>query len=244
MQASKTLLARALDAAARARDLTPKQIALWLDVACSNLEAGTSGGEENNLRPYLVRDGGCFVDVGANFGMHSKYVSDRDVEVFAFEPDPRAFEVLRRTAPRAHLYPCAVGDQTVEKTAFSLHRDTSSSRLRGKFSSQGTDYLSDCAVRMVRLDDVRLPTVGVLKIDTEGWELPVLEGAVRLIKHDRPRVIAEIHSPREQNKELVINFMRQLGYSRIRQIWKSSRNEYHLIFFELVSLQNPIEAAR
>jgi hypothetical protein len=85
---------------------------------------------------------------------------------------------------------------------------------------------------MVRLDSLEFPKVAVIKIDNEGWELPVLEGAIRLIERDMPRTIIEIHRPFEEQREQVMRLMREMGYTRIRQIWKPFRDQYHLVFFE------------
>ena len=44
-----------------------------------------------------------------------------------------------------------------------------------------------------KLDSLRLPEVGVIKIDTEGYETPILQGAKESIQKYNPRLVIEIH---------------------------------------------------
>jgi FkbM family methyltransferase len=165
------------------------------------------------------------------------------IEVFALEPNPRAFRILRRVVPKAHLYPYAVGNEDRDGAGFSLSRSHSHGRLAE--TPMGPSDESDGPVRMVRLDSLKFPRVAVIKIDTEGSELSVLEGAAQLIKRDMPRAIIEIHQPFEKQKELVVRFMREKGYTRIRQVWKPFRSQYHLVFFEPEkngSLPDPLQS--
>jgi FkbM family methyltransferase len=229
LDATRTMMGRACTLIAGKQNITPKSLAFWLQVIGSKSEAKTAP-EEWNIRPYMVRTTGCFIDVGGSLGLHSKHISDLGIEVFAFEPDPRAFRILQRVVPRAHVYPYAVGNEDREKVTFSLFGDHSHSRLTAIPTGQITD--SHTHVRMVRLDSLELPKVAVIKIDNEGWELPVLEGATRLLKRDMPRTIIEIHHPFEERKEQIMRFMRESGYMRIRQVWKPFRDQYHLVFFE------------
>ena len=61
-------------------------------------------------------DSACVLDVGANIGLFTLFVQARwpGSRVYAFEPAPPLFELLRRNAaryaPGAHLFPCGVSD--------------------------------------------------------------------------------------------------------------------------------------
>jgi FkbM family methyltransferase len=229
IDATRTMMGRACTFVARKQSIAPKSLAFWLQIIGSKSEARTAP-EEWNIRPYMVRTTGCFIDVGGSVGLHSRHISELGIEVFAFEPDPRAFRILQRVAPKAHVYPYAVGDEDREKVTFALFGDRSHSRLAVVPTDQDSGSHTD--VRMVRLDSLEFPKVAVIKIDNEGWELPVLEGAIRLLERDTPRTIIEIHRPFEEQREQVMRLMREMGYTRIRQIWKPFRDQYHLVFFE------------
>lgn len=130
------------------------------------------------------------VDVGANEGEFSSAVSRlvRLAGVHAFEPQPACHPILNQALneiPNSRLHPVAVGDKKGEiellctsnsKLASVLEpsRDIAAGYEHGDF-----DVQRRVKVPLVRLDDA-IPTgtkVGLLKIDVQGYELPVLEGA-------------------------------------------------------------------
>lgn len=131
-----------------------------------------------------------FVDVGANVGIHSKILHRLSVlypqlRFFAFEADPdtarRLAETLRGTGAR--LFPCAASDHngTLEfargaVSHVSTRRDlTSSYQLDETFKVEGR-RLDDCGIEGRRL---------VLKIDVEGQEWEVVQGAAGLFAAGR-----------------------------------------------------------
>jgi FkbM family methyltransferase len=65
-------------------------------------------------------------------------------------------------------------------------------------------------VEMQRLDDLRLTNVSLIKIDVEGYEDQVIEGALETILSQKPVLIVEIWSDSELGKK--INKIEQLGY--------------------------------
>jgi FkbM family methyltransferase len=130
------------------------------------------------------------VDVGANEGEFSGAVSRlvRLAGVHAFEPQPACQPILKRSLNEirnSHLHPVAVGDVNGEiellctsnsKLASVLEpsRDIAVGYGHGDF-----DIQRRMKVPLVRLDDAipKGTKIGLLKIDVQGYELPVLEGA-------------------------------------------------------------------
>ena len=69
------------------------------------------------------------------------------------------------------------------------------------------------SVQTACLDDVTLPRIGFIKIDVEGHELNVLEGAKRTISRDRPTLLIECeerHNPGGVSK--LRELFRDAGY--------------------------------
>lgn len=64
----------------------------------------------------------------------------------------------------------------------------------GLFSIYGRDYERSEIVRADRLDNIVDRPVDLLKIDVEGSEICVLEGAERIMKEDRPLLIIELRT--------------------------------------------------
>lgn len=146
-----------------------------------------------DLWPSFLRAGSApwtLVDVGANEGAFidavSRLVSLK--EVYAFEPQPQCHDKLRRvlaSIPRGHLHRAAVGAKAGEIELFCMANSSMSSVLtpdaKVACGYADGDFVIDQRIKvpLVKIDDV-IPEgteVGLLKIDVQGYEVPVLEGA-------------------------------------------------------------------
>lgn len=170
------------------------------------------GGYESHLKPYMTPlHNGCFVDVGANFGRWTLYFANDNVEVHAFEPSPIPYSILERQTrsyQNVKLYACALGDRngTVE---INLHSQTG----RNSIVIQSDSFIGSTATVQLRtLDSFKLANVGLLKIDTEGYEIPVLDGSRETIRRCNPRLIVEAHGDYELEKQRITNLVKQMGY--------------------------------
>jgi hypothetical protein len=80
------------------------------------------------------------------------------------------------------------------------------------YTDEGTDYSTETKVDCRRLDDIyKGGRVSIIKIDVEGHELQVLEGARDTIKRDLPTILIEIH---EYDESKVPSLLKELGYIR------------------------------
>jgi FkbM family methyltransferase len=136
------------------------------------------------------------VDVGAHRGQFSLLALELfpRAAVLAFEPLSAARERLARLMqgePRFRLYPMALGRETGEHSLLIAARDDCSS-LRAPSRAQIEMEPRSHSVRSERVPVARLDeTLGtdqlhapaLLKIDVQGQELEVLEGALRLLAH-------------------------------------------------------------
>jgi FkbM family methyltransferase len=119
------------------------------------------------------------VDVGANAGAWAmrfrRYIQCTYV---GFEPDPRAFSALRTAFPQEDIRNLCVGRET-NNVNFRLGRETTYSskyQYDSRLSSQSGDLIHE--VQQVRLDDCDFGICPlVIKIDVQGAELEVLQGA-------------------------------------------------------------------
>lgn len=137
---------------------------------------------------FTPQKGWTVIDLGACSGEYSVYASVLGAKVLAFEPHPDHFGVLSKNAsrfPNISPYPFAASN----KTGFiTLHSTTvgAHSIMHGA----GTPL----KVYTVSLDEFLpdLKSIDLLKMDIEGAELQVLQGAKKLLKRTK-RVVAEIH---------------------------------------------------
>lgn len=137
-----------------------------------------------------VSAGDLVLDVGANIGNHTLYLAAiAECKVVSFEPNSSLIEAMRRSveinqlSERVTLMPYGVG-HTAGKGHFAALMEEN---LGGQSIEVG-----EGDIRIVALDELELPgRVRLIKVDVEGMELPVLEGAVGLIEKDRPLIYVE-----------------------------------------------------
>ena len=65
-------------------------------------------------------------------------------------------------------------------------------------------------VPVIPLDSIALPALRLLKVDVEGMEVSVLEGARNLILRHRP--ILYVENDRRENSARLISLITELGY--------------------------------
>jgi len=159
---------------------------------------------EIELLPFLVDPERQAIDVGANIGRYTLPLSRRAAHVHAFEPHPRLAAVLRATFPsRATIYEAAASDRN---GMTQLHIPLVDGREDQGIASVETGAFDDTFegsfgsldVRTLTLDSLSDCNIGFIKIDVEGHELSVLQGAEKLLARWRPTVLVEVeerHSP-------------------------------------------------
>ncbi len=152
------------------------------------------GERELKLLPHLLDRNKNSVDVGANKGVYTYWMQRYSRHVYAYEPNPKIFKILRAGAR---------GNVTASPIALSNTAGRSVLRVprtaKG-YSNQGASLnhekvgpsFGEVTVETRRLDDENLENVGFIKIDVEGHEFAVLEGARATIGRDRPTLLMEI----------------------------------------------------
>ena len=77
-----------------------------------------------------------------------------------------------------------------------------------------TQNVEEISVPTRRLDSYQFDTVGFIKIDVEGHELKVLEGAEAILHRDRPNLLIEAEDRHRPNAVgSVIDYLKPFGYS-------------------------------
>lgn len=148
------------------------------------------------LLDRLVDPERCAVDIGANEGIYAGRLAQLCPRVHCFEPIPWFAGTLRRRLKRSVIvHELALSNKTGRAALripyrgdLELHGATT---IEAANPLQGFTHVKtvDCALR--RLDDCVDEPVGFIKIDVEGHELAVLEGAQRLTTTYRPVLLIE-----------------------------------------------------
>ncbi len=139
-----------------------------------------------------------FYDVGANVGIYSLYASCKHTKakIFAFEPDSQSFSSLSQNIFinrfNVYPYPFALNNSTgIGKVMISsMNAGAGACSLGEKysFSDVNESDVFEQGVFFVSLDDLVLkydfPFPNYIKIDVDGLEAMILEGANEILKSD------------------------------------------------------------
>jgi FkbM family methyltransferase len=171
---------------------------LCVDVARFELLSYWEIWHERCYDPIAIDRPECVVDVGANIGAFSLYqvMVKRAQLVIAFEPSPQVFPRLARNVlvnglTNVRTVNAAVGDR-VGVVTFS----EGPLSMNGRVSESGSTSVP-CVTLDQELSDIA--RVDILKIDTEGFEIRVLQGAIEILKKT-DRVALELHYPGERQE--------------------------------------------
>lgn len=174
------------------------------------------------LTPY-VKPGMTCIDAGGHIGTETLWLSTRvgySGKVYAYEANPNAFECLK--------YNCG-GLKNVHLHNVALGSKTGTAGIVEVTDNYGMTYTTkEGNIPMISIDDVNLTTCDFIKIDCEGAEPDILEGATKTIEKYRPTMLIEINVPAlERNGYTVENIfekLRTLRYS-FRNIYKNEPME-------------------
>lgn len=149
----------------------------------------------------------AFWDLGANIGWFSWLCATLrpDFEIVSFEPDPNNLHLLQRTSrrwnlPQHTIVPGAVSDRSGRAIFFldDITGATGSLEERDFFNLRHYKARPrKIEIDTISLDDFmakRATPPAVIKIDVEGAELRVLQGAANLLREHRPILFFEAFS--------------------------------------------------
>jgi FkbM family methyltransferase len=178
---------------------------LWLRVNLSQERNWWSGKHELDVQHQLrqwVNEGAVFYDIGAHIGLFSLAAARVGARVVAFEPDPETVARLQSHLERNHF----AEHITVVSAAAWSHDCEKITFRRGLPRSQGGVHSHDSAPVLARGPEIEVscvsldhfvnaggPVPDVIKIDVEGGEAQVLQGAAHTIRAAHPKLAIEIH---------------------------------------------------
>jgi FkbM family methyltransferase len=175
----------------------------------------------------LVEPGDHCVDIGANLGQNTSLMAVRagtKGQVWAFEPHPEIFKELTENAarwPQANFAPLRM-----ERVALGNSRgqawlangqDFSHNRGSATLDAEGHQP-GKFSVDIRRLDDYQseIGRAGVCKIDVEGHELGVLQGATMMLSGKAMRDI--VFEDFQSQPSPVVELLQGYGYTTFRLV--------------------------
>jgi len=163
----------------------------------------------------------AFIDIGSSVGEYAIQLARFFKHVYAFEPNPPVFNCLVTNIKLNELdnvtaYNKAISNYVGKSKLFDCGVG---SRLEDVGSLDGKSCVEvevDTLDRIVFEEREEDTPIGLIKIDTEGAEYFVLDGAKRTIKTYKPDLIIEYHDTKYKDapktKNAIFSRLRKLGY--------------------------------
>jgi FkbM family methyltransferase len=155
---------------------------------------------ELTLIKHFLKPGNVVFDVGGHLGEWSMYAlqTEPTIQLFSFEPVPAAFEQLSRSLKdRSRTFNLAFSNKKGHSPFFHYAATLSESGLSGFFYREVLrgDHQEPLIIMVphTTLDNFceehAISHIDLIKIDTEGSELAILQGAAKLLADHRIKII-------------------------------------------------------
>ena len=154
------------------------------------------------------------IDIGAWWGPWSLWWHDKAKQVEIFEPNQQIISKLKnniKDLKNCTLHQTALGDK--------------SGKVSMEYASHtGTYHIKDTngTISLQTLDSYNFDSVDIIKIDAEGYEVPVLEGAKNTIIENKPWIQIEGNKSGARygrTKLDIKNFLTDIGMTRVTKKW-------------------------
>jgi FkbM family methyltransferase len=157
---------------------------------------------------YLVKQNMVVYDIGANVGLFTILLSKlvgKQGRVYSFEPVPCLAEQISINAKLNNLNNVTVIEKAVSDSVSYKNFYIGNSFCEGHIFNGSKDKDSYCIqVSCIALDyfvfDKGNPPPHLIKIDVEGGESGVFNGAKKVIEKYRPVIICDLHNPKQDTE--------------------------------------------
>jgi FkbM family methyltransferase len=146
------------------------------------------------IKQTIKEDDNC-IDIGCHKGeileLFIRYAPKG--KHFAFEPIPYYYKKLKTKFPSVNVLNCALSDESGKQKFFWIKDKPAYSGLSKRKFSNADDQIQEINVETKKLDEIIPENIKIkfIKIDVEGAELKVLQGAEKIIKRDKPVIAFE-----------------------------------------------------
>ncbi len=181
---------------------------------------GTANFEFTTIFKKLIKEVDVFFDIGANIGYYTILANAMNpkTKIYAFEPARGPYHFLMRNVVlnkvnNTKVEPIALSQQNGEITFYEVvipkysyieHHLTGMSNTENSWQSDSTESYQ---VKTVKVDEYvtaqNLPSLDLIKIDTEGTEHHILGNALASIKKYLPIIICEVIFNKAEIQEIV-----------------------------------------
>lgn len=154
------------------------------------------------LLEFLLEKNYVLFDVGAHIGEYILF-GNKSVpmnQIYAFEPNDGQYRLLKKTFRKAKIYNIALSNENGIKQfkvpVLKGKQQTTRGTLKVNIQEKDEESKVIFEVKVKTLDtfveDQKIDNLGLIKIDVEGAELDVIEGATKTIARMHPTLILEL----------------------------------------------------
>lgn len=170
------------------------------------------------------------IDIGVYRGVYSYKLSDYSINVYGFEANPIIFKPLQKNLSllksNIKLFNVALSNIESEvnlkiplrnksfiKKNFEDYYEGGLATIEKENNLENKEY-DLYPVKTKVLDSFEFSEkIGFIKIDVEGHELSVIQGAVKLLRKDKPNLLIEIKRLDSSTVDETFEYLHELGYS-------------------------------
>lgn len=126
------------------------------------------------------------IDIGGHIGLYSVALETFFKDVVAFEPSPTNYECFEKNAKNTKLYKIGLGDKEETLKLNMSDDNTGNNSIVESFGEKTLD------IEIKTLDSFEFKDVSLVKIDVQGFEDRVLQGAKKTLTEQKPIVVMEV----------------------------------------------------
>ncbi|WP_299480779.1 FkbM family methyltransferase [uncultured Roseibium sp.] len=174
-----------------------------------------------------------FLDVGGNIGVYSILLRDRFKTVFAFEPNPVTYEILKANlglsgAGNVEAVNMALSDRQGQVPIFIPRNGNlgwaTLDASHHEIAVDRADIVCTTLDAFVDENQLDAAKIKMIKIDVEGHETSVISGGVETLSKNTIPLLCEVLS--DKSGADLISTLESLGYTRFEVFRRDVRNMF------------------
>jgi FkbM family methyltransferase len=170
---------------------------------------------ERRILKFMTLNHGIFVDVGAHIGSHTIRMAPIADHVYAFEPTPSAYNTLLRNIQLNNRHnitaiQLAISNKNGKAPLYINELNTGENSLNPGTSKKSIWVETRTLDKFLEENNIASQDIKLVKVDVEGAEEQVFQGAEHFLKNFNPRIIFE--SLNKENFDASSKILHNLGY--------------------------------
>lgn len=184
---------------------------------------------ELNILDQLADINKASIDIGVFRGVYAYRLAEISSQVYGFEANPIIFESLNKnllslkkniklfnlglsnTSGKSVLR-IPIRNKSNFKSNFEDYYEGGLATIENDNNLQSKKY-DEFEIQIEKLDNIQLQCkVGFIKIDVEGHELSVLQGATKILKEQMPNLLIEIDNQHSHRVNETFKFLQDICY--------------------------------